>query len=145
MFSFSEECELDSSYSSLSQQLSSLQPKLTSSDQPNSTSGAQPIIFPALTASLFPNVPPTINFVYNGCKGDFYSYLTSALCLFIFLRFITTCFNFVSFLFFFLLPPLVDCLPSEMKRLLRWRLSPITPLVVKSALMRAGFKITKSK
>lgn len=102
---YEEECELDSSYSSLSQQLSSLRPKLTSSDQPNSTSGAQPIIFPALTASLFPNVPPTINFVYNGCK--------------------------------------VDCLPSEMKRLLRWRLSPITPLVVKSALMRAGFKITK--
>ncbi|XP_014774664.1 tubulin monoglutamylase TTLL4 [Octopus bimaculoides] len=58
----------------------------------------------ALTPSLFPNVPPTINFVYSGCK--------------------------------------VESLSLEMNRLLRWRLSPITPLVVKSALVRARFKLT---
>lgn len=104
---YEEECELDNGCSSLSRQLSSLQPKLASPDKVNETkvNSAQSNLLPALTASLFPNVPPTINFVYSGCK--------------------------------------VDGLPPEMRHLLRWRLSPITPLVVKSALMRAGFKITK--
>ena len=49
---------------------------------------------------------------------------------------------YILFVFFSLV---ADCLPPEMKRLLRWRLSPITPLVVKSALVRAGFRITKSE
>ncbi|GAB1598083.1 tubulin polyglutamylase TTLL4-like [Argonauta hians] len=61
-------------------------------------------LYPPLTPSLFINVPPTINFVYSGCK--------------------------------------VESLSCEMNRLLRWRLSPITPLVVKSALIRAQFKLT---
>ncbi|XP_046371170.2 tubulin monoglutamylase TTLL4-like [Haliotis rufescens] len=68
-----------------------------------STSDSQPK--PALRPSLFPNIPPTINFVSEGEK--------------------------------------VEQLPWDIRKLLKWRMSPITPNIVKSALSRIGFRITK--
>ncbi|ESO93174.1 hypothetical protein LOTGIDRAFT_176747, partial [Lottia gigantea] len=62
---------------------------------------------PALRPSLFPNIPPTINFISENEK--------------------------------------VELLPWEIRKLLKWRMSPITPNIVKSALARVGFRISKSK
>ncbi|KAK2180874.1 hypothetical protein NP493_421g01044 [Ridgeia piscesae] len=59
----------------------------------------------ALMPSLFPYVPPTINFVLDGQK--------------------------------------VESLPWEIRRMLKWRLSPITPNVVKQCIARSHFKITR--
>lgn len=59
----------------------------------------------ALTPSLFPNIPPTINFVTEDEK--------------------------------------VELLPWELRRMLRWRMSPITPNVVKNCIARSGFRATK--
>ena len=39
----------------------------------------------------------------------------------------------------------VGLLPCEFRKLMKWRMSPITPNVVKQALQRSNFKITKSK
>ncbi|XP_033761713.1 tubulin polyglutamylase TTLL4-like isoform X1 [Pecten maximus] len=58
-----------------------------------------------LRPSLFPNIPPTINFVVEGEK--------------------------------------VEQLPWEYRKLLKWRMSPITPNIVKHTLARVGFRITK--
>ncbi|PAA74688.1 hypothetical protein BOX15_Mlig034014g2 [Macrostomum lignano] len=60
---------------------------------------------PSQIASLFPGVPPVLNFAGEG------EYLES--------------------------------LPSELRRLLKWRLSSITPLVVKRVIGRSGFKISQ--
>ncbi|XP_050388652.2 tubulin monoglutamylase TTLL4 [Patella vulgata] len=58
-----------------------------------------------LRPSLFPNIPPTINFIAENEK--------------------------------------VEQLPWEIRKLLKWRMSPITPNIVKSALARVGFRISK--
>ncbi|XP_060080491.1 tubulin monoglutamylase TTLL4-like [Ylistrum balloti] len=58
-----------------------------------------------LRPSLFPNIPPTVNFVVEGEK--------------------------------------VEQLPWEYRKLLKWRMSPITPNIVKHTLARVGFRITK--
>ncbi|KAL3831786.1 hypothetical protein ACJMK2_023490 [Sinanodonta woodiana] len=76
--------------------VSSIQPATTSYDK---------TVKPALTVSLFPNVPPTITFVSDGEK--------------------------------------VEQLQWEFRKLLKWRMSPITPNVVKGALSRSGFRATK--
>ena len=39
----------------------------------------------------------------------------------------------------------VEQLPWEYRRLLKWRMSPITPNVVKNCIARSGFRATKSK
>lgn len=63
------------------------------------------VLHPPLRRSLFPNIPPTINFVVEGEK--------------------------------------VEQLPWEYRKLLKWRMSPITPNIVKHTLARVGFRITK--
>ncbi|KAJ8314062.1 hypothetical protein KUTeg_008623 [Tegillarca granosa] len=60
---------------------------------------------PALTKSLFPNIPPTITFIAEGER--------------------------------------VEQLPWEIRKMLKWRMSPITPNIVKHSLARIGFRITK--
>ncbi|KAK3102681.1 hypothetical protein FSP39_013107 [Pinctada imbricata] len=69
------------------------------------TAVSQKNIRPALTKSLFPNIPPTVNFVPEGDK--------------------------------------VEQLPWEIRKLLKWRMSPITPNIIKHTLARVGFRITK--
>ena len=39
----------------------------------------------------------------------------------------------------------VETLPWELRKLLKWRMSPITPNVVKNCIARSGFRATKSK
>ncbi|XP_041365968.1 tubulin polyglutamylase TTLL4-like isoform X2 [Gigantopelta aegis] len=70
-----------------------------------SVSAVSQTIYPALRQSLFPSIPPTINFVPEGER--------------------------------------VERLPWEMRKLMKWRMSPITPNIVKSTLARVGFRITK--
>ncbi|KAJ8024983.1 Tubulin polyglutamylase TTLL4 [Holothuria leucospilota] len=60
---------------------------------------------PALSPSLFSNVPPTINFVGDGEK--------------------------------------VVPLPWDLRKLLKWRMSTVTPHVVKNCIARSGFRATK--
>ncbi|XP_032234544.2 tubulin monoglutamylase TTLL4 isoform X2 [Nematostella vectensis] len=60
---------------------------------------------PALTASLFAYVQPTIHFTVEGEK--------------------------------------VESLPSDLRKLLRWKMSSITPNVVKQCIARSGFRPTK--
>ncbi|TGZ63110.1 hypothetical protein CRM22_007090 [Opisthorchis felineus] len=62
-------------------------------------------VHPALINSLFPNVPPVLRFVEDGCK--------------------------------------LESLPWDFRRLLRWRASVLTPVVVKQVLMRSGFRVSK--
>ncbi|KAG5446229.1 Tubulin polyglutamylase ttll4 [Clonorchis sinensis] len=62
-------------------------------------------VHPALINSLFPNVPPVLKFVEDGCK--------------------------------------LESLPWDFRRLLRWRASVLTPVVVKQVLMRSGFRVSK--
>ncbi|KAK3588044.1 hypothetical protein CHS0354_012090 [Potamilus streckersoni] len=69
------------------------------------TASPDKTVKPALTLSLFPNVPPTITFVGDGEK--------------------------------------VEQLQWELRKLLKWRMSPITPNVVKGVLSRSGFRATK--
>ncbi|XP_076094251.1 uncharacterized protein LOC143064924 isoform X1 [Mytilus galloprovincialis] len=69
------------------------------------TAVVKTVIKQPLTKSLFPGVPPTINFVVEGEK--------------------------------------VEQLPWEYRRLMKWRMSPITPNIVKHSLARIGFRITK--
>lgn len=38
----------------------------------------------------------------------------------------------------------VESLPEEYRKMLRWRMSPITPNVVKLCIARSGFKATSS-
>jgi len=45
----------------------------------------------------------------------------------------------------YLLFSTVETLPWDIRKLLKWRMSPITPNVVKHTLARSGFRITKSK
>ncbi|ELU15475.1 hypothetical protein CAPTEDRAFT_121093, partial [Capitella teleta] len=58
-----------------------------------------------LMQSLFPNIPPTVNFVLDGQR--------------------------------------VDLLPWELRKLLKWKMSPITPNVIKNCISRSGFRATK--
>lgn len=69
------------------------------------TSSSETGTQPAFRPSLFPAIPPTINFVTEGEK--------------------------------------VDLLPWEIRKFMKWRMSPITPNIVKSAINRANFRITK--
>ncbi|KAL8567949.1 hypothetical protein ACOMHN_029124 [Nucella lapillus] len=69
------------------------------------TSSGESMTQPALRQSLFPAIPPTINFVPEGEK--------------------------------------VEQLPWEIRKFLKWRMSPITPNIVKSALGRINFRVTK--
>ncbi|XP_074659233.1 uncharacterized protein LOC141911990 isoform X2 [Tubulanus polymorphus] len=62
-------------------------------------------IQPALSKSLFVNVPPTINFVSEGEQ--------------------------------------VEQLPWEIRKMFKWRLSPITPNIVKNLLLRSHFRYSK--
>ncbi|XP_033639693.1 tubulin polyglutamylase TTLL4-like isoform X1 [Asterias rubens] len=68
------------------------------------TTGADDAL-PALSTSLFSNVPPTINFVGVDEKA-------------------------VQF-------------PWEIRKLLKWRMSPITPNVIKNCIARSGFRATR--
>ncbi|OWF40925.1 tubulin polyglutamylase TTLL4-like [Mizuhopecten yessoensis] len=69
------------------------------------TSEKETVLHPPLRQSLFPRIPPTVNFVIEGEK--------------------------------------VEQLPWEYRKFLKWRMSPITPNIVKHTLARVGFRITK--
>ncbi|XP_076461978.1 uncharacterized protein LOC143294387 [Babylonia areolata] len=69
------------------------------------TSSGESVVQPALRQSLFPAIPPTINFVAEGEK--------------------------------------VEQLPWDIRKFLKWRMSPITPNIVKAALSRISFRATK--
>ncbi|XP_053257445.1 tubulin monoglutamylase TTLL4 isoform X1 [Podarcis raffonei] len=67
--------------------------------------GQERILKPALTCSLFPNVPPTI---YFGTRDE-----------------------------------RVEKLPWEQRKMLRWKMSTVTPNIVKATISRSHFKISK--
>ncbi|XP_064647782.1 tubulin monoglutamylase TTLL4-like isoform X2 [Lineus longissimus] len=77
----------------------------TATRRPTSAKSFDGELQPALSTSLFTNVPPTVNFVPEGDK--------------------------------------VEQLPWDIRKLLKWRLSPITPNIVKSTIGRSGFRISK--
>lgn len=60
-----------------------------------------------LSPSLFPNVPPYLNFTSHADKG----------------------------------PPM----PAALHRVLKWKLSPVMPKIVKRVVLNSGFRIIKSK
>ncbi|CAK6973175.1 tubulin polyglutamylase TTLL4 [Scomber scombrus] len=51
--------------------------------------------------------------------------------------------NFPSTLYFSTISEKVELLPAEQRRLLKWKLSPVTPNVVKNTITRSHFKVTK--
>ncbi|CAH1789660.1 unnamed protein product [Owenia fusiformis] len=94
-----------SSAASVTVRVKSAKQRLTLKDVVKDNWSATDEVQPALMASLFPNVPPTINFVPEGQK--------------------------------------VEQLPWELRKLLKWRMSTITPNVVKHVLARSHFRVSK--
>lgn len=89
---------------------------------------------PALVPSLFPFVPPTLYFSTASEKGERSQAghwearpLTPAIKP-----------SFVG-------GPAVELLPAEQRRLLKWKMSTVTPNVVKHTIGRSHFKVTKSE
>jgi len=73
--------------------------------------------------SLFNNVPPTIRFCTENQRS---------------MKFI-----FINSLYFILLN-LVEQLPLPLRKMMKWKMSTITPNIVKNTVIRSGFRLISS-